>query len=64
MAKKIQEDEKIRINQVRLIDRIEKVRYNLERQNFKENDENMNPKEDNDNNFMMSQEDEENSDNY
>ena len=64
LAKKIQEDEKIRINQVRLIDRIEKVRYNLERQNFKENDENMNPKEDNDNNFMMSQEDEENSDNY
>jgi len=65
LAKKIQEDEKIRINQVRLIDRIEKVRYNLERQNFKENDENVNPKEDNDNNnFIMSQEDEENSDDY
>ena len=65
LAKKIQEDEKIRINQVRLIDRIEKVRYNLERQNFKENDENVNPKEDNDNNnVFMSQEDEENSDDY
>ena len=27
LAKKIQEDEKIRINQVKLLDRIEKVRY-------------------------------------
>ena len=64
IAKKIQEDEKIRINQVKLIDRIEKVRYNAERQNLKENDENMNPKEDNDNNIAMTQEDYENSDDY
>ena len=64
IAKKIQEDEKIRINQVKLIDRIEKVRYTAERQNLKENDENMNPKEDNDNNIAMTQEDYENSDDY
>ena len=64
LAKKIQEDEKIRINQVKLLDRIEKVRYNQERQSLKENDENMNPKEDNDNNPVMTQEDEENSDDY
>ena len=64
LAKKIQEDEKIRINQVKLLDRIEKVRYSQERQSLKENDENMNPKEDNDNNAMMTQEDEENSDDY
>ena len=64
IAKKIQEDEKIRINQVKLIDRIEKVRYNVERHNLKENDENVNPKEDNDNNIAMTQEDYENSDDY
>ena len=64
IAKKIQEDEKIRINQVRLLDRIDKVRYTVERQNLKENDENMNPKDDNDNNPAMTQEDIENSDDY
>ena len=64
LAKKIQEDEKIRINQVKLIDRVEKLRYNQERQNLKENDENINPKDDEDNNMMMTQEDDENSDDY
>ena len=64
IAKKIQEDEKIRINQVKLLDRIDKVRYTVERQNLKENDENMNPKDDNDNNPAMTQEDIENSDDY
>jgi hypothetical protein len=64
ISKKIQEDEKIRINQVRLLDRIEKVRYNNERQNLKENDENMNPKEDMDNNALLTQEEDENSDDY
>ena len=64
LAKKIQEDEKIRINQVKLLDRIEKVRYNQERQSLKENDENVNPKEDNDMNALMTPEDEENSDDY
>ena len=64
LAKKIQEDEKIRYNQIKLIDRIEKVRYTQERQSLKENDENMNPKEDNEFNQMNTQEDEENSDDY
>ena len=64
IAKKIQEDEKIRINQVKLIDRIEKVRYNVERHNLKENDENVTPKEDNENNYVMTQEEDENSDDY
>ena len=64
ISKKIQEDEKIRINQVRLLDRIEKVRYNNERQNLKENDENMNPKEDMDNNALLTQEEDDNSDDY
>ena len=64
IAKKIQEDEKIRINQVKLIDRIEKVRYNVERHNLKENDENVNPKEDNENNYVMTHEEDENSDDY
>ena len=64
LTKKIQEDEKIRINQVKLIDRVEKLRYNHERQNLKENDENVHIKDDDDNNVMMTQEDDENSDDY
>ena len=48
ILKKMQEDEKIKLNQINLIKRIEKVRYNQERQNLKENDENMNPKEEED----------------
>ena len=64
LLKKIQEDEKIRLNQINLIDRIEKVRYNQERQNLKENDENMNPKEEEELNPINTQEEEENSDEY
>ena len=55
---------KIRYNQIKLIDRIEKVRYTQERQSLKENDENMNPKEDMDNNALLTQEEDENSDDY
>ena len=64
LLKKIQEDEKIKLNQINLIDRIERVRYNQERQNLKENDENMNPKEEEDLNPMNTQEEDENSDDY
>ena len=64
ILKKIQEDEKIRVNQINLIDRIERVRYNQERQNLKENDENMNPKEEEEPNPINTQEEEENSDDY
>ena len=64
ILKKMQEDEIIRINQINLIDRIEKVRYIHERQNLKENDENMNPKEEEEVNPMNTQEEEENSDDY
>jgi hypothetical protein len=64
ILKKIQEDEKIRLNQINLIDRIEKVRYNQERNNLKENDENMNPKEEEDLNPVNTQEEDENTDEY
>ena len=64
ILKKLQEDEKIKINQINLIDRIEKVRYNQERQNLKENDENMNPKEEEELNPINTQEEDENSDEY
>ena len=64
ILKKIQEDEKIKLNKINLIQRIEKVRYNQERQNLKENDENMNPKEEEDVNPINTQEEEENSDDY
>ena len=64
LLKKIQEDEIIRLNQMNLIDRIEKVRYYHERQNLKENDENMNPKEEENINPINTPEEEENSDEY
>ena len=64
LLKKMQEDEIIRLNQMNLIERIEKVRYNHERQNLKENDENMNPKEEENINPINTQEEEENSDEY
>ena len=64
LLKKIQGDEIIRLNQINLIDRIEKVRYIHERQNLKENDENMNPKEEENPYPVNTQEEEENSDEY
>ena len=64
LLKKIQGDEIIRLNQINLIDRIEKVRYYQERQNLKENDENMNPKEEENPYPVNTQEEEENSDEY
>ena len=64
LLKKIQEDEVIRLNQIHLIDRIEKVRFNQERQNLKENDENVCPKEEENLYPINTQEEEENSDEY
>ena len=64
LLKKIQEDEIIRLNQINLIDRIEKVRFNHERQNLKENDENVSPKEEENLYQVNTQEEEENSDEY
>ena len=62
ILKKIQEDEKIKLNQINLINRIEKVRFNQERQNLKENDENMHIKEEEELNPINTQEEDENSD--
>ena len=65
ITKKIQEDEKIRLEQIKLINRLEKMRTLQERKNFKENDENVRPKEEEEDFISVNKQEElEDSDDY
>ena len=64
IEKKLREDEKIKMNQIGLIKRVEKLRVEQERKNLQLNDENMCKEEEEVEDQANTQEEEENSDYY